>query len=149
MALEVYGVASPSCGVPATPVTVNSGQVLRIDGGNFVTNDGSGGHTICGAATQTISGYIEPRNGTETLTADGTYMMSNGLDTIFKIPISSAGNDYSEAVIGQTVDLVVASNIQSAKIGTNTHDLLIIIGGDNDKGFVLVKMNPAEIYVGT
>lgn len=50
------------------------------------------------------------------------------------------------ALIGDTCDLIVNSNIQQADVGENTEKVIVIIGGDVDNQTLYVHMNPNKCY---
>ena len=50
------------------------------------------------------------------------------------------------ALIGDTCDLVVNSNIQQADIGESNEDVIVIVGGDVDEQTLYVHMNPNKMY---
>ena len=142
---RVYGHVRPSS-IAKSPGVLKSGEVFKSNGGRFVTvaagDTATGKLTVCGASSSTIVGFAEI--GTETLTADKVVNVINDGSAVFRIPISSG--TYTDALRQKVFDLAVSSGVQGIALGSSTHNLVRVVDGNNDEGWVDVVINDAERY---
>ncbi len=152
-----FGHVKGSKGAEAWPV--GASEVFKSQSARFVKNDGSGRIEIAGASDDYIVGHAESGDKTASATegADKLNVIS-ALDGVFRIPFiydgSSYTTNYSDALLGTVVDLVVVSDVQYADLGVTTKGHLRVVGGKaasatasaiND-GYVDVKMNIDAVY---
>jgi len=133
------------------PVVITTGQVVNGGwSGRFVTLVAAGTATICIDSSATISGWIESGSIAAAAGESRKMILGRG-DIVFRIPCLNAA--YTSASIGDLVDLIVSGGVQYANIGTNTHDLLRIVGGYAGAtaalSYVDVVINNAERFGST
>ena len=120
--------------------------VCKQASGHFVDLDGSGYATLCTDASTYIFGALEGV-GDETITLYDKKMCRVTPQGKYRIPVGSG--TMTQALIGKTCDLVVASNVQGAALGTSARDIIRIVDGDiaNNK-WVDVVLMPAKMDAG-
>ena len=152
-----FGPVNPVSGYGTCPVPMYASEVIKAQSGRFCYVS-SGYMRIAGDGTNKLFGFLE--------SGDLTCQATNGLDivncivdpsVIFRVPFryddSTYSTNYSIALIGTAVDLVVVSNVQYAILTTSDDDLLIVLGGEaatsstSNDGWIICQMNTNEMHV--
>ncbi len=139
------------------PLPMGASEVIKLQSGRFVKNDGSGRGEIAGDGHTTLMGFVEAGDITCSSTESGTTLKCiDDLTAVFRIPVryrsATYTVNYSDALIGTKHDLVVVSSIQYANLTDASEGTIIIVGGKaatsvtaND-GYVDVRLNPETMW---
>lgn len=153
--LKAMKIKGPGVGIPCS---MGASEVITAWSGKFVKNDGSGRMEIAGDGNAELAGWVELPAQTCSSTEGATKgVLYNNPCDVFRLPLrydnSTYDRNYSDALFGETCDLVVISNVQYANLSTSTEDVIIIVGGQaassataND-GYVDVMLNPNKMFV--
>ncbi len=139
------------------PLPMGASEVVKLQSGRFVTNDGSGRGEIAGDGSTTLMGHVESGDLACSATEGGTKLKCiDDLTAKFRLPLAYDGStytvNYSDSVIGTKVDLAVVSNIQKVNLTSDTEGTVIVVGGKAassataDDGYVDVRMNPETMW---
>src|SRR3990167_6973554 len=99
-----------------------SGKLVKIDANNRVD--------LAGATDTNIIGWALVGDVTTSATAgDDLVVVNLGKGIIFEMPLDAARTEAQlKALIGETCDIIVTSNIQYADYDASTYDVLEIMG---------------------
>lgn len=129
-------------------VGLTASQVFKRRSGHFVKLV-SNYATIAGSGDVEIKGWaLVGKDWTSSATA-GQDKITIDADPghVWEIPADATFTESSLlALIGDTCDLIVNSNIQQADIGESFEDVIVIMGGDVDEQTLYVHMNPNKCY---
>ena len=138
-------------------VGMGASEVINNWSGKFVKKDASGRAEIAGDGDTQLIGWVEidAKTTSSTEGAD-TAILYNSTEDVFRIPLAYDGStytvNYSGAVLWETCDLVVISNVQKANLTTSAEDTIVIVGGKaatsttSNDGYVDVKLNPNKMH---
>jgi len=135
-------------------------QYFRFNSGAFGYLDSSGHFTGNITATQNIWGWaLTPKSvaassalaywtSSSTAAADELFII-HSISTVFAMP--TLDSTYAAARVGELCDLIAVNDGtgQTANVGTNTQDILRIVGGDITLDIVHVCMNDNELQKDT
>lgn len=147
----IAGVIKGSDIAVGVPVTITTGQAVNGGwSGRFVTLVAAGTVSICTNASTTISGWLES-NTIASAAGEVRKMVLPASNVVFRIPVTAA--TFATSYIGDLVDPTVSSGVQYANLGTNTNDLLLIVGGYAGSAaadsYADVIINPNELFMST
>ena len=140
-----------------SPIGWGASEVVGAWSGKFVKKDASGRAEIAGDGDTQLIGWVESGAGTKSSTEGAdTGVLYNSTEDVFRIPLAYDGStytvNYSGAILWETCDLVVVSNVQYANPTTSAEDTVVIVGGKaatsataND-GYLDVKLNPNKMH---
>lgn len=125
-------------------------QTLKALSGRFLFRASDDFREIT-AADATIAGFID-WVGTSSATAGATIVpMNNAADTIYELPYYDGSNTATaltatalDAIVNETCDLYVASNVQYANAGASATDVILIVGGNLVNSTLYVKIAPGK-----
>lgn len=144
-------------GKVSVPWAMTAAQVLTDRSGRFASRNTSTGAVEVADTTGVIFGWIEGAADSSTDTG-AVYNVIVDTTAVFRIPLvydnSSYTVNYSAAILGETCDLYVASNVQYADPTNAATDQLIIVGGKAatgtdivaTDGYLDVMMNPNAMH---
>jgi hypothetical protein len=128
----------------AVPVEIAASQTLKAQSGRFVYMDATGQANLNEDGSNRIFGHLEA--GDESPSQGDVYNCIIDKNAVFRIPINSG--TYTKAMIGDTCDISVSSDVQGAQLDASVENTLIVVGGDaTNNNWVEVIMNPT--YMGT
>lgn len=118
-------------------------QTLKRASGRFVYLDAEGRYTLCSdGASSRIWGHLEAGLEAEAPSVDDRLNCNISLDAVYRIPVNSG--TFVKAMIGDTCDLSISSNVQGAQLDASDENIIIVVGGDlTNNAWVDVKINPA------
>jgi hypothetical protein len=125
--------------------------IFTAKGGKFMTL--SSGNLILSVAGDTqIDGWADISGG---FTAYGTaaydtVTLIRDLSAVFEIGVSASDTALTaaglKALIGDTCDLVIESDVQMADTDATSTDVIQIVGGSVERNTVFVVINPIKFY---
>lgn len=139
------------------PASMGASEVIGTFSGKFCKKDASGRLEIAGDGDTQLIGWAELYAQTCSSTEGATKAkLYNCTGDVFRIPLAYDGStytvNYSGAVLYETCDLAVVSNVQKANLTTSAEDTLVIVGGKAatsataDDGYVDVQLNPNKMH---
>jgi len=132
-----------SGGKASVPVAMYASERVDAPGSRFVEMTTGAGYAsyLDDADTVEIFGSVEAPYETHSATSgQDNFACIVDLSAIYKVPIDTG--TYTIADMGDTCDVGVTSFVQGAVLQSSASEQLIILGGDNTGGWVLVRMNP-------
>ena len=134
----LYG---PRCIVKGWPIAAS--QNFESRSGKFVKLDASDDVDIADSGDTQIEGWAEVGDFTSSATAAAdTAPVDVSELSVYRVPADADPAD----TLGESCDLIVTSNIQSADVGESNEDVIVILDLDTTDDTVDVRMNAIKMY---
>jgi hypothetical protein len=129
-------------------IPVAASQAFKLNSGKFVKLDANKRADIADSGDSELFGWaLVGGDTTSSSDAGGTKI---SVDTsplsVFELPIDETLTETElAALLGETCDLIVTSDIQYADVGESSEDTIQIVGYDVNRQTVHVRMNPNKM----
>jgi hypothetical protein len=128
-------------------IPVAASQAFKLNSGKFVKL-ASNQADIADSGDSELFGWALVGGDTTSSSVAGATKIS--VDTsplsVFELPIDETLTETElAAILGETCDLIVTSDIQYADVGESNEDTIQIVGYDVDRQTVHVRMNPNKM----
>lgn len=129
---------------------VAASQVFVHTGGAFVKLDANKRCDIADSGDAELLGWADTGAFTASATAGVTIVpVIISVDSLFLLPTDVTRTEAQlRALVGETCDLIVATNVQYADVGESNEDVIQIMGYqyyDASNQAVVVRMNPNKL----